>query len=104
MCGHFSEAHAALLKSLGLLPADAVALRVRLTTACAAVEHLLGRHEDAYARLVRALESLDDADSPEAAALMIELALDGVYRMEFEQIGAWAGRRSSSRDRSRIRR
>ena len=37
-------------------------------------------------------ESLADPDSPEAAALMIELALDGVYRMEFEQIGTWAGR------------
>jgi DNA-binding CsgD family transcriptional regulator len=40
---------------------------------------------------MRALTSLEDAQSPEAAALMIELALDGVYRMEFEQIGVWAG-------------
>jgi len=91
-CGHFDEAHPALLESIELVPADAVALRVRLTTACAGVEHLLGRHGDAYARLVQALESLDEPESPEAAALMIELALDGVYRMEFEQIAAWAGR------------
>ena len=41
---------------------------------------------------MRALEGLDDADSAEAAALMIELALDGVYRMAFEQIGGWADR------------
>ena len=74
------------------MPEEAVALRVRLTTACAGVEHLLGRHEDAYGRLIRALEGLEDADSPEAAALMIELALDGVYRMEFEQIAPWARR------------
>ena len=34
-CGHFTESHAALLESYELAPADAVALRVRLTTACA---------------------------------------------------------------------
>jgi ATP/maltotriose-dependent transcriptional regulator MalT len=91
-CGHFTEAHSALLESIALVPEEAVALRVRLTTVCAAVEHLLGRHEDAYHRLADALQGLDDADSPEGAALMIELALDGVYRMEFAQIGPWAER------------
>ena len=91
-CGHFTEAHSALLESIALVPEEAVALRVRLTTVCAAVEHLLGRHEDAYQRLADALQGLDDADSPEGAALMIELALDGVYRMEFAQIGPWAER------------
>ncbi|HSC90510.1 MAG TPA: AAA family ATPase [Gaiellaceae bacterium] len=91
-CGHFADAHAALLESIELVPEEAVALRVRLTTACAGVEHLLGRHDDAHGRLVSALEGLEDAHSPEAAALMIELALDGVYRMEFDRIGPWAGR------------
>jgi ATP/maltotriose-dependent transcriptional regulator MalT len=90
-CGHFAEAHSALLETIELVPEDAVALRVRLTTACAGVEHLLGRHENAHGRLARALEGLEVAHSPEAVALMIELALDGVYRMEFEQIGALAG-------------
>ncbi len=91
-CGRFDEAHSALLESIELVPDDAVALRVQLTTVCAAVEHLLGRHEDAYGRLTTALSGLEDAGSAEAAALMIELALDGVYRMEFEQIGPWAER------------
>jgi ATP/maltotriose-dependent transcriptional regulator MalT len=91
-CGHFADAHSALLESIELVPEDAIALRVRLTTACAGVEHLLGQHADAYGRLARALESLEDADSPEVVALMIELALDGVYRMEFEQVVAWASR------------
>ena len=98
-CGHFADAHSALLESIDLVPESAVALRVRLTTACAGVEHLLGRHEDAHDRLVQALTSLEDAQSPEAAALMIELALDGVYRMEFEQIGIWAAQALRSRDR-----
>ena len=33
--GQFAEGHAALLESIRLVPAEAVALRVRLTTACA---------------------------------------------------------------------
>ena len=40
-------------KTIELVPENAVALRVRLTTACAGVEHLLGRHEDAHDRLIR---------------------------------------------------
>jgi DNA-binding CsgD family transcriptional regulator len=91
-CGHFSEAHSALLEAIALVPKDAVALRVQLTTVCAAVEHLLGRHEEAHGRLADALTGLEKGASAEAAALMIELALDGVYRMEFEQIEPWAER------------
>jgi len=91
-CGHFAEGHSALLESIELLPEDAGALRLRLTTACAGVEHLLGHHSDAHGRLANALDGLEDAHSAEAAALMIELALDGVYRLELEQIGSWASR------------
>ena len=46
--GHFAEAHEALVESLGLVHADATALRVQLVAACARVEHLLGRHEQAH--------------------------------------------------------
>ncbi len=52
--GQFADGHAALLESIGLVPTEAVALRVRLTTACAGVEHLLGRHEEAHACLAGA--------------------------------------------------
>ena len=90
--GHFVEAHSALLESIDLVPQDAVALRVQLTTACAGVEHLLGHHGHAYTRLTRALDDLAEPDSAEAAALMIELAFDGVHRMEFERIEPWAQR------------
>jgi ATP/maltotriose-dependent transcriptional regulator MalT len=90
--GQFAEGHAALLESIGLVPPEAVALRVRLTTACAGIEHLLGRHEDAHARLVRAMEGLHDPASPEAAALMIELAMDGFFLMEYERMRMWAER------------
>jgi ATP/maltotriose-dependent transcriptional regulator MalT len=84
--GQFAEGHAALLESIELVPADAVALRVRLTTACAGVEHLLGHHERAHARLANAVEGLSDPASSEAAALMIELAMDGFFRMDYERM------------------
>ena len=88
--GQFAEGHSALLESIGLAPPEAVALRVRLTTACAGIEHLLGRHEDAHTRLVSAMESLGDPASPEAAALMMELAMDGFFLMEYERMRTWA--------------
>ena len=90
--GQFADGHRALLESIELVPEESVALRVRLTTACAGVEHLMGRHEQAHARLATALESLPDSDAPEAVALMIELAVDGFYRMDYESMREWAGR------------
>jgi len=89
-CGHFSESHAALLESYEIAPADALALRTRLTTACAATEHLLGRHDAANQRLTNALADLDDPSSPEAVALLLELAVDGIYTMRFPQIAGRA--------------
>ena len=96
-CGHFAESHAALLESYRLAPADAVALRIRLTTACAKIEHLLGLHEAAHQRLTDELAGLGDPASPEAVALMLELAVDGVYTLRFPQIAAT--RRAGPRDR-----
>jgi DNA-binding CsgD family transcriptional regulator len=90
--GQFDDGHAALLECVGLVPAESVALRVRLMTACAGVEHLLGRHDEAHARLARAVDGLSDRASPEAAALMIELAMDGFCLMNYEQMREWAER------------
>ena len=78
--GQFADARAALLEALELLPEDETATRLQLTVACAGMEQLLGRHDEAHARLVGALEGLDDPASPEAAALMITLAMDAFYR------------------------
>jgi tetratricopeptide (TPR) repeat protein len=88
--GRFAEGHAALLESLTLLPADAAALRARLVAACAAIEHLLGRHDAAHARLVAALEAIADRGSPEAVVLTIELSVDGFYRREYGDMRRWA--------------
>jgi DNA-binding NarL/FixJ family response regulator len=91
--GQFVESHEALLESLALVPAQATATRARLTAACAAVEHLLGDHERAHARLAGALHDLADAASPEAVALMIELAGDAIFRLQYETAQDW-GRRA----------
>ena len=94
--GQFADGHAALLESLELLPPESVALRVRLTTACAGVEHLLGRHDEAHARLAGAVAGLSDPGSPEAATLMVELAMDGFFRMEYARMREWAERALSA--------
>jgi ATP/maltotriose-dependent transcriptional regulator MalT len=94
--GRFDESRSALLESLALVPDGSVALRVQLTTACAGVEHLLGHHEHAHRRLESALRELEDPASPEAVALMIELAVDGYYRLEHEPMREWAERALSA--------
>jgi ATP/maltotriose-dependent transcriptional regulator MalT len=84
--GLFAEGHAALLESIGLVQPESVALRVRITTACAGLEHLLGRHDQAHARLAAAVDDLPEQDSSEEAALQIELAMDGFFLMDYERM------------------
>lgn len=86
--GHFAEAHEALVGSLGLVRAPAT--RVALVAACARIEHLLGRHEQAHERLAAALEDLPDSADAPAVSLMLELAGDEVYRLRYEAGQAWA--------------
>jgi DNA-binding CsgD family transcriptional regulator len=90
--GQLERSRSALLESLALVPDTSVALRVRLTTACAGVEHLLGLHDEAHDRLMSALRGLEDPASSEAVALMIELSVDGFYRMEYEPMYEWGAR------------
>ena len=83
--GQLDRCCTTLLAAIDLLPADAVSKRVGLTAQCAAVEHWLGRHEEAHRRLSRAWEDLPDRSTPDAAVLEIELAVDGLYERDFEQ-------------------
>jgi DNA-binding NarL/FixJ family response regulator len=83
--GELDRCRATLLEAVDLLPPDATARRVELTAWCAAVEHWQGRHEDAHRRLTRAWEGLPDRTGAAAAALQIELAIDGLYELDFEQ-------------------
>ena len=65
---------------------------VRIVAAAAALEHLLGRHQDAHARLARALDDLPGDASPEAVTLMLEIGRDGFYRMDYAAMREWARR------------
>ena len=56
------------------------------------MEHLLGRHKQARVHLESALAGLQDPASPEATALMIELAVDCVYTGQYEAMRGWAAR------------
>jgi ATP/maltotriose-dependent transcriptional regulator MalT len=83
--GELDRCRSTLLDAIALLPEDAVARRVELTAYCAAVEHWQGEHEDAHRRLARAWTELPDPHTKEAAALQIELAIDGLYELDFDQ-------------------
>jgi DNA-binding CsgD family transcriptional regulator len=90
--GRFTEAHTALTESLNLVGHSASALRVRLVATCARVERVLGLHERAHDRLVTALDDLPDAAGPAAVTLMLELAADEVYRLQYRAGQEWAQR------------
>jgi DNA-binding NarL/FixJ family response regulator len=90
--GRFADSHAALLEALTIVPEGSHVLRAELSRACATVESLLGRHEQAGSRLAGALEGLPDQGSPEAVALMTELAVNLVWRARYEEMHQWAER------------
>ena len=90
--GQLGESHAALLESMNIVPQEAESLRVRLTAACARVEHLLGRYNEAHAHLETALAELRDPDSAQGVELMIELAGDSLYHGDYDAMRAWASR------------
>jgi DNA-binding CsgD family transcriptional regulator/tetratricopeptide (TPR) repeat protein len=94
--GRFDDAHAALLESLAIVPQDSIDVRVRLSTSCAHVEHLMGAHERAQARLEAALRDVVDQASPDAVALMMELAMGSVHRMDYPSMQAWGDRAASA--------
>ncbi len=82
--GRFADSHHALLEALELAPGDAHVLRARLARDCAGVEGLLGRQEDAGNRLAAALAELPDKNSPEAVSLLLELAVNAIWRARYE--------------------
>jgi ATP/maltotriose-dependent transcriptional regulator MalT len=83
--GELAACRLTLLDAIERVPGAMVARRIELTALCAAVEHWLGRHDDAHRRLVRAWDDLPDHASAEAGVVQIELAVDGMYELDFEQ-------------------
>ena len=84
--GRLADSHADLLESIALAPS------VELATFCAGIERLLGRHDEAHARLRASLEEMPDPAAPEAIALMIELAVDSIFRAQPDAVRDWAQR------------
>jgi ATP/maltotriose-dependent transcriptional regulator MalT len=87
--GQLEQSRATLLKTLSLVPEDAAEMWVQLTVACAGVEHFLGRHDLAQKRLAEALDRLPDQATPEGVALMLELAVDGMFRTDYDFTRTW---------------
>ena len=83
--GELDRCRSTLLAAIELLPENAVSRSVALTAQCAAVEHWLGRHDEAHRRLTRAWDDLPDRATADAAVLEIELAVDGLYEQDFGQ-------------------
>src|SRR5262249_60699128 len=79
-----------------LVPAESIALRTTLTTACARAEHRLGHYEQAHGRLISELGGLPEPGSAEAVDLLIELALNEFYRTKYHSMDHWARRAVSA--------
>ena len=87
--GHFAESHTALVDCIEIAPQD---WRVRVTTACAAVERLLGLQKEAHNHLATALAELGGSASPDAAELMIELTVDALHAGDLDAARSYAQR------------
>jgi DNA-binding NarL/FixJ family response regulator/tetratricopeptide (TPR) repeat protein len=96
--GQFADSHEALLEGLALVPSESSTLRTTLTTACARMEHRLGRYEQAHSRLVSELGGVSEPVSSEAVDLMIELALNELYRSQYQAMHDWARRAVAAAD------
>ena len=94
--GRFDDAHAAILEALAVIPPKEAALKLKLSTTCSRIENLLGRHDQAHSRLIDALESLPDEAGADAVGLMIELARDAVFHLQYTAGQDWAGRATAA--------
>src|SRR4029079_19232759 len=83
--GALARCRSTLLEAVDMLPAEDAARRVELTALCAAVEHWQGRHQDAHRRLSKAWDELPARSTEAAAALLIELSVDGLYELDYDQ-------------------
>ena len=80
-------------------PPDAVARRVELTAHCAAVEHWLGRHDEAHRRLTRAWEELPDRSTARSRRARDRARRRRALRTSTSsRRSRWVGRRSRRRE------
>ena len=87
--GQLEESRSVLCEVLRRLPAGDPG-RTAIVAYCAGVEHLLGRHRDANARLAEAYRDVADGTSADAVALEIELAAGAGFENRYADMAAWA--------------
>ena len=97
--GRLEESRRVLLEALVLAPERSSPEHIRLVAECAAVEHWLGRHEEARRRLHGALAELGGEASAAASALHLELGFDALYGLDFATSVAHAERALPGADR-----
>lgn len=95
--GRYVESRIDLLDCIRQLPEGKDdAQRVRIITACAVVEQLLGLQNEAHHHLTSALSDLGTEESAEAAELMIGLAVNAFHAGDFDLMCDWGGRAVAS--------
>jgi DNA-binding CsgD family transcriptional regulator len=77
--GRYHESLSDLDEVLALVPPEAIEIRARVIASSAKVKQILGRHGEAHEQLERTLATLEDAASPEATTLKLELAADSFF-------------------------
>ena len=87
--GQLEESRSVLCEVLQRLPAGDPG-RIAIVAYCAGVEHLLGRHRDAHARLEEAHRNVADSASADAVALEIELAAGAGFENRYADMARWA--------------
>ena len=97
--GELERCRATLLEAVDLLPADDVERRVELTACAPRSSTGRAATRRRTGASTRAWEDLPDRSGAAAAALQIELAVDGLYELDFEQT-LGDGPRARSRPRA----
>lgn len=86
--GAFATAREALITALNI-KGQTPYVRARIIAGCATAERLLGRRDEARARVQRGLDELPDHAGPEGLLLMSELAVDGFLRTDWAVMWEW---------------
>jgi hypothetical protein len=90
--GRLEDSRDALLAGIGLVAGSDVSVWVRLVSACAKVELLLGRWDEARTRLMNALEPAAASAAALEARLLVDLAGFGYYVTDHDDVRRWAAR------------
>jgi ATP/maltotriose-dependent transcriptional regulator MalT len=84
--GRLEASRETLRQALAMLPPEAAPVRGQMIAFMSLIDHLLGRHGEARATLLAAVEDLPPGPTAESAALEAELAADCFFLGEWEEM------------------